>query len=130
MNLNNLKTLLSTNILAFSGWIIILYPLFIKLFCSELDGNIVGFLISPIYFSIYFLILIISIFVYIFEISKNIKLKNKFILENKIYNMFFIFGYIFSMLFIGLLLLAFIIYLMFGLYSLAKGVFDFLINAV
>lgn len=129
MNLNDLKNSLSANIIAISGWVIVSYPLFIKFFCSSFDGNVIGFIVSPIYLSIYFFTLIIAILVYIFEVSKNSKLKNKFILKNKIYNIFFILGYIFSIIFIGFLLLIAIIYLIFGLYSLAKGIFD-LINVV
>lgn len=129
MNLNDLKNSRSANIIAVSGWIIILYPLFIKFFCSSFDGNVIGFIVCPIYIAIYFFILIISIFVYIFETSKNLKLKNKFILENKIYNMFFILGCIFSILFIGFLLLGFVLYLTFGLYSLAQGLLS-LINGI
>lgn len=117
MNLHKLKALISTNIFAFSGWLLLLSPFVIKLSCSKCDGNVIGFLYVPIYVSFYLLILVISIILYVIETSRGYKIKNKFILENIFYNFLFIFGSIVSAVFVLFIIISAIVYLLLGGYA-------------
>ena len=90
----------SYNIIAIAGWVGLLFTLFlIKIYYYEKDinaqGTVLGFYLS--YVLIFLLcIFCLSFIVFVIEKTFNLKIKNSFILNNKIINLLRIIGIIMS----------------------------------
>ena len=89
--INKLKNKIAMNLIAICGWIFI-FPIIKNNYIEKSTAS------GVIYFFYIYLIIIcilISILIYLMEIIFNYKIKNKFILNNNFYNLFFIVGIIF-----------------------------------
>jgi uncharacterized BrkB/YihY/UPF0761 family membrane protein len=114
MDLIKFKDSIGKNLFAFVGWIgvlgFILLGLWFKSSPNEAFGFIAGFCLMAV-----LALLGLSYIVYAIELIWGKKISNKFILENKFYNIFWILGVSFSILFLlsylTLLLLPFVMIL-------------------
>ena len=88
---NKLKNKIAMNFISLCGWFFI-FPIIKNNYIEKSTAS------GVIYFFYIYLIIIcilISILIYLMEIIFNYKIKNKFILNNNFYNLFFIVGIIF-----------------------------------
>lgn len=85
--LKSMKSHISLNIYSFAGWFVL------KVFLSIYEGSAAGmiFFISSVFAIIVWSFCVIG---YVAEEFSSFRLKNEFVLENPLYNMVFIAGYL------------------------------------
>lgn len=102
------------NLLSYIGLFLIYFFIsLIKKLIRVNEGNVIAFCtILTIFITI--LLIAFAIIVWTIEYTFGLKIKNKFILENKIYNIFFIFGFSIMILYLSLFTIT-IFYVLFNL---------------
>ena len=107
MDLTKFKDSIGKNLFALSGWIGLLIPILFFLIDplkNGVDGNVMGIIIIPTYIFGILGLFGISLIVYVIELIFGYKIKNKFFLKNKVYNLCWLLGILFSFLFILILI--------------------------
>lgn len=122
--INKFNQYISFHIFAFAGWIALFVKIYLyRIYCQELQkygspgdwGD--GFAWLTIGASVLALsVFIIAFIIFLFERVFNFKIKNKFLLENKILKIFRYIGSIFSLIYLSLIFV-FLFYVIFSSYN-------------
>ena len=93
MKFANLKNKIGMNLISYVGWLTI--PMYFDMVSTAKFFGAIGFLLLQ-KLAIIIPLITLSFITYIIEETLNHRIKNKFILENKLYNLFFIIGLLIS----------------------------------
>ena len=107
----NLKRYISFNLIAFIGWLDLLF--FIKLYKQAINNNYYIIDIAFTYICITRIILFFLTLLFIIEKNTSFKIKQNWFICNNIYNIFFCCSMILSCFFTLIYLLLFIVYIFF-----------------
>lgn len=91
MKFANLKNKIGINLIVLLGWVALYYGFIAPHFWGDGSSFILVFFIPLLLIAIG-----ICFCIYLIELLSGYKIKNKFILENKVYNIFFIIGLLVS----------------------------------
>ena len=89
MKFANLKNKIGMNLISYVGWLTI--PMYFDMVSTAKFFGAIGFLLLQ-KLAIIIPLITLSFITYVIEETLNHRIKNKFILENKIYNIIFIVG--------------------------------------